>query len=376
MMTDTTDFLAHYGTKGMKWGVRKDRDSSPGRASKLVTAAKSAKANQVKMVNPDELKKREAKAAKFTKEADRLTKLNEGYKAQLPTANVFKKGTYKNMIAENEKLIKTAKADAAAASAGKMTSRQKKLLIGGAVVGGLLVAYGVNQGVQSGAFTRQITKGKAAFEGRDGLFKKKESFANKDYSADDIMKNVVPGINPGYGSWGTNMNCRRATFAYEMRRRGYDVQATKTSNASGQNVLGMKNALSPDQKEVRTGLINATRTLNTNPNSLGDLMNFPAGGKKSIKGTSGKTILDVLSKEPNGSRGEFGVMWKSPVPGIPGGGHSMAYEVINGKAHIFDAQTGKQYKADNKIFKSVESAGYTRLDNLDLNMNYLAKWVR
>ena len=39
------------------------------------------------------------------------------------------------------------------------------------------------------------------------------------------------------------MNCRRCTFAYELSRRGYDVQATKTLIGTGQDANGMNQML-------------------------------------------------------------------------------------------------------------------------------------
>jgi hypothetical protein len=358
-------FLSHHGIKGMKWGVR-NKDSGGGSSSSAKDIKKASKA--VKMVSPDELKKRETKAKTFDKEAARLRTENSAIQAKIKGANVFQQRSYKNQIAENEKLIDTAKKDAVAVRSGKMTSRQKKLLIGTAIAGGILAAYGAQYMVESGELSRLQTKGKRFLDKDGGLFKKNDKLSNPNYSADDILKNVIPGVNPDYGSWGTNMNCRRATFAYEMRRRGFDVQATKTSIAHGQTLLGLAKATTTDQQDVK---------------SMKHLSSYfaIAAGSKNLINTShvadgGKSIFDALSKEPNGSRGEFAVMWASAVPGIPGGGHSMAYEVINGKAHIFDTQNGKEYKTGNDVFGMIAEAGYTRLDNVDLNMNFLSKWVR
>lgn len=50
--------------------------------------------------------------------------------------------------------------------------------------------------------------------------------------------------HPEYGnSLGSFMNCRRCTFAYELSRRGYDVQATKTLIGTGQDANGMNQML-------------------------------------------------------------------------------------------------------------------------------------
>lgn len=85
-----------------------------------------------------------------------------------------------------------------------------------------------------------------------------------------------------------------------------------------------------------------------------------------------KSIFDSIAKEPNGARGELGVGWSF------GGGHSMAWEIVNGRPVIFDAQAGLKFDSPDsfaKIAGRVGKAGYTRLDNLQLNDEYLKRWV-
>lgn len=56
----------------------------------------------------------------------------------------------------------------------------------------------------------------------------------------------------------------------------------------------------------------------------------------------------------------------------------MAYEIFDGKPVIFDAQTGKAFDSVKAMSDSMDigGAGFTRLDNLDLNTDYLRRWVR
>lgn len=61
-MNDTEDFLAHYGVKGMRWGVRKDRRAKSGAAKPAYKGASRGKAPgtrsyDVKKLNNRELKK-------------------------------------------------------------------------------------------------------------------------------------------------------------------------------------------------------------------------------------------------------------------------------------------------------------------------------
>lgn len=365
ILNDVDAFLAHYGKKGMKWGVVNDNDSSSSSKGGEGSSKKSKKA-----VTPEEQAKRETKAKSYEVKAAKYHKETANLEKQLAQTP---KGTLKsngllNQIAESNRLAKIAEKDAAAAREGRMSTGQKQALIGAAVVGGILLAYGGKHMVQSGQFTSMATQGKAFMDGNsDGLFGKKKNnskLSDPNYSADDIMRNVVPGVNPNYGAWGTNMNCRRATFAYEMRRRGYDVQATRTSNASGQTVFGVMNATSRGKLSFSEKIDKAGKEYS---NGL---------GRSVIHSNTPEVIFRTLSAQPERSRGEFAVSWKSAVPGIPGGGHSMAYEVINGKAHIFDTQTGKEYKDGDPVFKQVSDASFTRLDNAPMNEKFLSKWVR
>ena len=360
-MNDVDIFLEHYGRKGMQWGVVNDDDAP---------SSNSTKASQLKKdsVTPEQAAKREAKAVKYDTAATKLRTEQASLQKRLDKSpSAFEKHQLKNEIKEIDKLAKTAEKDAIAAREGRMSSRKKKLLVGAAVAGGLVATYGSYKMTQSGQFTSMATKGKAHLNGNPmDLFKKNSKLANPDYSADDIMKNVIPGVNPGYGKWGTNMNCRRATFAYEMRRRGYDVQATRTSNASGQTALGVVDAMTTKKLDKGTKMRSA-------------LEDYAYGlGKVGFETEDRTSIFKRLEQEPDRSRGEFAVAWKSGMPGIPGGAHSMAYEIIKGKAHIFDAQTGEEYKnsQNTDMFYNIQSAAFTRLDNATLNENFLSKWVR
>lgn len=361
-------FLAHHGVKGMRWGVRKDRDASADRSNgqNTVSELKSQKV--------------EEKAKVFEKRAKEFRRLAEVNQKRADTASWVNRGSYKKAAAENKKYAEIAEKDAQNLREGKLTSGQKQLLIGAAVVGTIVAAKGAQMYVQSGEFNRSRMRGESWLKGsKSPLFNKNEAFSDKSYTPQQIMDNVVSGINPDYGSWGTNMNCRRCTFAYELRRRGFDVRATRTSNGSGQTAVGLINALSPDDKIRSTGKIGSLKVAfkeNSRLNEFTSDLAFPAGGKNIISGNTAKEIFARLNQEPNGSRGEFGVNWKTAMPGIPGGGHSMAYEIIKGKAHIFDAQTGERYTASHKVFKQIEKAGFTRLDNVELNLDYLSRWVK
>lgn len=390
MTKEVDEFLAHHGIKGMHWGVIRKVDSSTDRVSgKSIAPAKTnvsadkakaaaAKAEATQAKRETSAKKYEDKAARFQAIIDKTN--NKQYK------NAFQEkinaGADRGTIADATKLRDIALSDAQKKRQGKLSSGQKKVLIGAAIVATLITAAVVHENIESGQFRRLAANGKRFVSGNSHsafTFTRKTSLADKSLSPDDVLKHVVKDINPGYGGIGTKMNCRRATFAYELRRRGYDVAATRTTDGNGQNVAGLFNALSPGEKirstssvKVQAALLKEAASGQSHLSSLKE--GFTAGGKKPILMPDAHRLFTALQNEPNGSRGEVGVMWKA------GGGHSMAYEIFDGKPVIFDAQSGKKLESVVDFIahglNQIEEAGITRLDNVPLNHDYLQKWVK
>lgn len=357
--------LKHFGVKGQRWGIRKKQE---------VSSEKQAK--------------REAKAQKFVKKsADVQKRIDAGKKSIVELdkqPNTFSTQTLvKNVkisqLKQEQRTLKEAQEHldktAEAKRQGKLTPTQKKVLIGTAVVGGIIVASVVASKVNSGEFRQTANRGRELLTGKKFKFLEAPELKG-NWNADQIEKLVVPDINPGYPTGiGTGMNCRRCTFAYELRRRGLDVAATRTPTASGQNPAGLFNALTTEVKDVsqRSG---AKMFENPDPrNPVSRHINYIArgsGGLRKFKEPSPGEIFSRLAQEPERSRGELGVFWKG------GGGHSMAYEIINGQPHIFDTQTGKRYSdwPDLMDLPEMATAGWTRLDNVPLDTNFLQRWVK
>lgn len=369
------EYIEHHGVKGQRWGVRKKEEIG-------------AVIDKIHKRPPANLKERqaqrEAKAQKFVKKSDDLqrridagnNKINE---INRNNPNIFQKMQV-NQLRQDQRYLEDQKAhadkSAQAKREGKLTPTQKKLLIGGAVVGGLIIGGVVASQVNSGQFRQNVNRG------REVITRKKFKFTEApelkgNWSADQIHKLVVPDINPGYPGPGSSLNCRRCTFAYEMRRRGNDVAATQTINASGQNAIGLFNVLDTEAKDIsqRRGMKILTQL--TNPKNVAEktMLDLAKNGGtvNKFKSATPEEIFSVLSKQPERSRGELGVFWKG------GGGHSVAYEIIDGKAHIFDCQTGKLFKewTDMHIdWPDMDSAGFTRLDNVNLDTNFVQRWVK
>lgn len=380
-------YLAHYGILGMKWGIRKDRETG---VKKATTPEQTREQRRYA--------RRQKASQRYTDRANSLQReidVEKTRKYKLPF-NVQKRR--KKAVGELTKERDSALDDAQRKLDGKLSKGQKKAVIGGSIAAAVLAAYGTYQASNFGEFNRLAAKGKAWLNDTDvaDTFKTNPDLTKK-MSVDDIQKNVMSKINPGYGDLGTKMNCRRATFAYEARRRGLDVMATKTTNAAGQTFGATSRIIDNTDIPTDLGVLNANlmeaqRNLfkpGADTEDIGPIAKaFTRWGSLGVKDTirfgeskegvsfseqKAKAIMDAIKANGDGSRGEIGVLWRA------GGGHSMAWEVINGLPVIFDNQSGEVYKNlkdFEKMAMDVDSGGLTRLDNIDLNFDFLAKWIK
>lgn len=131
-------------------------------------------------------------------------------------------------------------------------------------------------------------------------------------------------------------NCMYCTTAYELGRRGYAVKANgRPTGGVPEMLLDMFKFSDPK----------AIFSYDTASNKMDDLM---------------KTFSDY----GDGARGNICVSFKG------GGGHSMAWEVINGKVQIIDCQRGKRFKTEEQVREYLGSVkGHIqsfRTDNAEL----------
>jgi hypothetical protein len=265
----------------------------------------------------------------------------------------------------------------------RFTDKQKKaMLIGAGVAGTLLVAYGGYKLGQSGQLNAGALKARQMLGRQEGPWKTNPLLASKDLTPDQIQNLVNKGANPGYGKPGTKLNCRRATFAYEMRRRGFDVSATRTMSGEGQKFSGVYNALTPDSKVVGDSNRSLRRALRSESRrgstGLRDAFDVLEGGSRNfvepVNDSHVSGVFRGLLGQPDGARGEISMDWKS------GGRHSMAWEIIGGRPHVFDPQTGEHFASArdlrSSIGESISEASFLRLDNVDMNTDFLQRWLR
>ena len=161
-------------------------------------------------------------------------------------------------------------------------------------------------------------------------------------------------------------NCANCSAAYELRRRGYDVEAKpndETYNGKSARVHDyFENAeIIGVYGDGSTTTVNEKSWLKRVTN-LDDSYKFYAKDQS----YSSKSIEKAIkSNNPPGSRGFIDVEWKA------GSAHSIVYEVNSkGKVVIRDSQTNDTYSLE-ELAPNVKKVRITRTDNLKLKKGIL-----
>lgn len=158
------------------------------------------------------------------------------------------------------------------------------------------------------------------------------------------MLDCFDTTNPGYstGKEEYTRNCQRCVCAYEARRRGYDVVASKR-------------------------ILDGTDTLPCLGHPFG-FQNVFENGKElleKIQARTGKavqnSIIDKMESFGDGTRAFVAVYWQDR---IGGGGHTFIVEQINGKTVFIDPQTGN-YDCLNYFASGMIIPSMTRLLRID-----------
>ena len=171
---------------------------------------------------------------------------------------------------------------------------------------------------------------------------------------DEDMALVNPNYNPDtYGKDESDLydqNCAVCSLVYDLRRRGYDVTAaseTVTALDDGKTGLNIFDILDCYEGADINNVVTMNDALKANG--------------KSTDNVSMSDVLSCMEKamlsEGEGARGQLSLCW------TVGGGHSVSWEVENGKVVIRDSQTNKKYKlSDYKT--QIKNLYYLRTDNL------------
>lgn len=185
--------------------------------------------------------------------------------------------------------------------------------------------------------------------GSDGVpFKKGKEIAPEDAVMNSNAQNYDKG-------WMYKQNCQRCVWAYEMQRRGYDVEANPTFQGDdlprGGAWMGIaQNGVTREYVAAR----------------IWD------GQKNSIK-TEVANTTEVMRGWGEGSRGIMRVAWSGSRSG-----HVFNVEYKNGKVIAYDAQNGKTYTNFADALRGTRR-GYTQIvrsDNVVFNPNEVSKYVK
>jgi len=148
----------------------------------------------------------------------------------------------------------------------------------------------------------------------------------------------VKATNPRYGQPGYNINCTHVVVAYELRRRGYDVEAT----ALPTELWGQSGR---DSREI----------LHRFRDTEGRARDF-------THVTNGAQAQLIAESWPDGARGWVRVGWWG------GGGHIFTVQKVNGQVVWTDAQVGRRVspfsKASKGYFTRAQAVAIVRVDDL------------
>jgi len=183
-------------------------------------------------------------------------------------------------------------------------------------------------------------------------------------SLDDIPKQNPPksreenlkATNPRFmKETGYDHNCQFCTTAYEMRCRGYEVEASGRMQGGSTDDLNQWYEPDPefdhnteicDPEEAAAATTEYYRT--------GDTTRWAKQAQK---------LRQKMLKMPEGSRGDISVSWNPYMAG-GAGRHSMHFEIQNGDVIVRCAQSGQTFTLE-ELMPKIVTCEYARLDNLD-----------
>lgn len=140
---------------------------------------------------------------------------------------------------------------------------------------------------------------------------------------------------------GTKNNCMLCSVTYDLRQRGYDVQANRAD--TGYNIQDLTRWYKNPEVEA--------------------VPNSPTGKLEDIDSSLIASNFETLVKnQGEGASGIVVVEWQKSASG-----HAMHYEYKNGKVWISDPQTGEIYSNPKEILQYTQGASIVRLDNQEVN---------
>jgi hypothetical protein len=165
---------------------------------------------------------------------------------------------------------------------------------------------------------------------------------------------ALSGTNPNYSkSREYQINCQRCVPAYEMRRRGYNVEALPNVQSSVKlgNIEKMKEMWGLDDKDILKNYIEIKR-----------------GDNVTIKDADFGNVLDFIEDSNVGARFQISWWWSKNLSG-----HTIVAENTKKGAIFIDPQTGKTFDVEQfwKLDKNKRKVFVFRIDDREINQDML-----
>ena len=221
----------------------------------------------------------------------------------------------------------------------------------GAVGAGIGLVGDIKSSLKGREFDKRVADLKT--DQKTGL-KLKDS--SKKWSVEEDLK----AVNPEYkGSLtdGARHNCVLCSLTYDLRRRGYDVRAARAKYGWD----------SSDIDHWYPGVkFKETKLYSKNMGDVKDSVEFDTIHRlekvtNSQRADYAANTIKMMQATGDGSRGLLCCHWEA------GGGHAMAYEVQKGTVHVYDPQSGDEYKDVAGLLYRTSDSQVARLDNIKPN---------
>lgn len=230
------------------------------------------------------------------------------------------------------------------------------------------IAVGVAARLAVGVGIALLLKGAEALKNKYAEFKTKQNIEKRKRfkSLNDIPKQESPksreenlnATNPRFmKESGYDHNCQFCTTAYEMRCRGYDVEASGRVQGGTTDDLNRWYEPDPDFDHNTEICDPDTAVAATNE--------YYQTGNTTIWAEQAQKLRKKMLMMPEGSRGDISVTWNPYIVG-GAGGHSMHFEIQNGDVIVRCAQSGQTFTLE-ELMPKIVTCEYARLDNLELS---------
>lgn len=152
-------------------------------------------------------------------------------------------------------------------------------------------------------------------------------------------------VNPDYDqlTYDYSMNCSFCTAAYDLRKRGYDVEANPISQSEAYTIDDICSWYK-GARPVYKFTVDSEHTTNRSDD------------KKNL--SESERLIENLKSQGEGARGHLALYWYN------GGAHDVIWEVENDEVVLRDCQTGEISRTFSELSYAYDYA-YVRTDNLE-----------